>query len=287
MHRGAHVDSVRAYYDANTRSFLRTGQSPTAIRRAVWSPDVVNRAQAFQAVDERLCLQVRRLGVEQPRVVDLGCGVGHSLLWLATQTPIEGIGITVSGEQAKLARKAFEGAQLASPLQCLEASYTALPESMREVDLAFAIESFVHAPSAEEFIAPVAARLRPGGVLMICDDFLTRPIEHGHPLLDDVRHGWLAPTLVTVSGLVQVAAAHGLLLEGDENLTPYLELARPRDRLLSVVVRAGRRLARPRHWLFRSWVGGVALQHALSSGLLNYRLLRFVKRTTPSDMTTR
>ena len=43
------------------------------------------------------------------------------------------------------------------------------------MDLAFAIESFVHSPDGPRFFRSAARALRPGGKLIICDDFLSSP----------------------------------------------------------------------------------------------------------------
>ena len=72
--------------------------------------------------------------------------------------------------------------------------------------------------------------------------------------------------------------ATGLVLDGVSNLSPLQRLSRPRDRL----VRAAQpvlRLLRGRSMWADSMVGGDALQRCHRAGLLEYRLLRFVRRT--------
>jgi SAM-dependent methyltransferase len=207
-------------------------------------------------------------------VIDLGCGLGASLLWLREHVPFEGIGITVSGVQARATQAAFMGVE---GLRCLEASYTDLPAEMIDVDVAFAIESFVHAPSAEAFLAPIARALRPGGELLICDDFLGSEHPHHAETLDKTRWGWLANCLVSPDDVIALAAKYGLDCAANDDLTEFLELGRPRDRLLELAVALGAPF-KPSSWLFRSWVGGVALQKCLKKRALEYRLLRFVKR---------
>lgn len=266
-------DAVARYFDANTASFTKTGQGGASIRRAIWAPGVVSREDAFRVADRAVLAELERRPGPR-RVVDLGCGVGSSLLWLRPRADFDGVGVTVSGEQARLAREAFAGHP---GLRCVQASFTDLPADLVDVDVAFAIEAFVLAPSVEAFVAPIAARLRPGGVLLVCDDFLG-PNAAAHPrLLADFRDGWLANALVNPDELTAVAARHGLTLTKNEDLTPYLELGRPRDRLLSLVVALGR-LFRPRSWLFRSWVGGTALQAALARRAIEHRLVIFERR---------
>ena len=151
---------VEAYYDANTASFLKTGQGGTAIRRAVWRPGVTGRAEAFRFIDRRVLEVIRARTEPERRVVDLGCGVGASLSWLRKQERFDGLGLTLSGEQASAAQRLHAGTE---GLRFIKASYTDLPAEVREVDVAFAIESFVHAPSIESFVAPLASRSKAGG----------------------------------------------------------------------------------------------------------------------------
>src|SRR3954454_6951048 len=92
------TDQVGRYYDRNTPSFVALGQggSVGAIHRAVWGPGTTTREQAFHFVEDRIAAVVRGVGsaVGPPHVVDLGCGVGASLCYLAAMLPITGTGVT-------------------------------------------------------------------------------------------------------------------------------------------------------------------------------------------------
>lgn len=266
-------DDVASYYDANTASFTRTGQGAASIRRAIWEPGVNTREGAFRTIDRRV-LELLRASGPRPRVVDLGSGVGSSLLWLRERAEFEGFGVTVSAAQARVAHDAFGRTQ---GLTSFHASYTNLPTEIARVDVAFAIESFAHAPSAEAFFAPIAARLNPGASLLLCDDFLGPAHGQFPKLIEDFRHGWVASSLVEPMSASAVAAKHGLQLQNNEDLTGFLELGRPRDHLLDLVVAAGRAF-KPKSWLFRSWVGGTALQKALKRRAIEHRLLTFIKK---------
>lgn len=262
---------VAAYYDSNTASFTKTGQGAASIRRAIWSEGVTNREDAFRVIDRRV-LEKLQLTPEPRRVVDLGCGVGSSLLWLDERVPMLGIGVTVSIEQARIAERAFAGR---NGLTAIHASYTELPDSIQDVQLAFAIESFAHAPSPAAFFEPIASRLRSGAHLMVCDDFLG-PVRD-EKLIADFQFGWVAASLVTPTEAARVAGEFGLELVANDDFTSQLELGRPRDRLLDVVVALGKPF-KPKSWLFRSWRGGVALQSALKKRAIEHRLLTFVKK---------
>ena len=93
---------MRRFYDRNTSLFRRFGEGRASIHRAVWGPGVVDRDAAFHYVEERLLGLVA--DVERPRVVDLGCGVGGSLLHLAgRRDDLVGEGLTISGAQVEVA----------------------------------------------------------------------------------------------------------------------------------------------------------------------------------------
>ncbi|MBX6355705.1 MAG: hypothetical protein IRZ05_07590, partial [Micromonosporaceae bacterium] len=75
----------------------------------------------------------------------------------------------------------------------------------------------------------------------------------------------------------------GLRLREDLDLTPYLRLGRPRDRLIDVVVGAAGVLPHLRDRLVNRafWatiIGGSALQRGLSRRWLEYRLLVLERR---------
>ena len=108
--------------------------------------------------------------------------------------------------------------------------FTALPEHLTGFDLAFAIESFVHADPASAFFREVAGALLPGGALVVIDDFRTG--DRGDGRLDDFRTGWHASSLMTVPEAAALAADAGLDLVASRDLSPLQRLGRPRDRVV-------------------------------------------------------
>jgi cyclopropane fatty-acyl-phospholipid synthase-like methyltransferase len=273
-----HTEQVRCYYDNNAAAFERLGQGGASIHRAVWGPGVTTRDAAHHYVDE-LILTALPAEVDRPSIVDLGCGVGASLLYLADRLDLRGEGLTISPRQAERAAALVGAAGLAGRVRCREGDFLAVPDDLiGRADLVFSIEAFVHSPDAERYLHQAARVLRPGGTLVICDDFLTSadPPASARAVrwLDEFRAGWRVGSLVTVDHLAAMAAGHGLALIGDRDLTPALELRRPRDRWISAIVMLGGSL-RPRGEYWRSLVGGNALQLALIHGLLTYRLLEF------------
>jgi len=273
-----HRDEVRVYYEQNTRRFLRRGQGGAegAIHRAVWGEGVQDRAAAFHFVHD---LVAKELPPSRPtRVVDLGCGVGACLRYLARDPGVGGTGVTLSPLQVRLAREAAARDGLSARLDFVEGDFTALPP-LEPAHVVCAIESFLHGPDPAAFLAQAGQVLLPGGRLAICDDFLgDRPPGNAREreTLAAFRRGWHVGTLERVETIDALAAPHGLRRIRDLDLTGDLELGRPRDRLIAALVRLGR-VVGARGKYHDSLVGGDALQTCLRSRLVTYRFVVWEK----------
>ena len=273
---------VRRYYDRHTAAFVAYGQggSVGAIHRTVGGPGTRTRQDAFRYVEDQIAESIRRLpsGVRTshiPHIVDLGCGVGASLCYLAERHSIRGTGITLSPVQARLAGERTREAGLSDRVVCLEGDYCDLPTDLEPADLAYAIESFVHGPSPEGFFAQCARLVRPGGLLFLCDDF-TRPVADpaAARAVERFCRGWHVNALLEQDELRAVAREAGFGHESTIDLSSYLELGRLRDRMIDLLLA-----------LF-GWVplaptrvdyvrGGSALQKCLAKGWIGYDLALF------------
>ena len=269
---------VRRYYDRHTARFIAYGQGggEGAIHRAVWGAGVTTREQAFHYVDDRLSEVLRTLSPSDRsrHIVDLGCGVGASLCYLARQLPIVGTGVTLSPVQARLARARIHAADLTDRLRCVEGDFTDLTLELPHADMVFAIESFVHNANPTAFFKQCARIVRPGGLLVICDD-MRRPTTDvaARRVVARFRRGWHIHTLVGRDELRRLAAAAGFAHRSTDDLTPHLELGRPRDRALAL-------LAALIGWLpidpiLGHVTGGSALHTCLERGWIGYDLALF------------
>ena len=269
---------VRAYYDANTEAFVRHGQGGHlgAIHRAVWGPGAISREQAFRYVENLILGIIDTLTISQPpHIVDLGCGIGASLTYLAGERPLRGTGVTVSPVQVRLGRERIDVLGLSDRVQIIEADYNALPDTVEPADVAYAIESFVHGPSPAAFFTEAARILKPGGRLIVCDDVLSAAgNQQASRTIALFERGWHVNALLAPEEWQSHARHAGLRHDATVDLTPYLELGRPRDRLFTLLAAvAARSPVIPRR--LAPLVGGAALQRGLANGWISHHFAQF------------
>ncbi|MBM64234.1 MAG: hypothetical protein CL484_14895 [Acidobacteria bacterium] len=269
---------VQRYYDRYTDNFVSHGPGSRvgALHRAVWTTDIKSPEQAFRYTENRLLRYLDTLPLDQvPHIVDLGCGVGASLCYLATQISLKGTGLTLSPVQVQHAKQRIDRAGLANRITCIEADYCALPDTLPTADVAYAIESFVHSSSPERFFAGCAKCIRTGGLLMICDDFrCSTPDPRASREVARFQQGWHLNSLLYHDELIELAHQAGFEHLSTDDLTPYLRLGTLRDRFASLFVKTC-------GWLplentqFGHLVGGTALQTCLAKGWIGYYLSLF------------
>ncbi len=281
---------VRRYYDRNTGNFVALGEGGAAgaLHRAVWAPGVNEADAAFHHVENRLLAHLRDLPADERPVhaVDLGCGVGGSLCYLAARVPIRGTGLTLSPVQVRHAERRIRDAGLSDRVRCLEADYCEPPTDMPPADLAYAIESLVHGPDPARFLTACARMVRPGGLLAICDDFL-RPAggRVARRTVARFRRGWHLNTLLHPRELRALAERAGFAHLSTDDLTPHLRLRRPRDRAAALFIALCGWLPLDRT-RFGHLVGGTALQTCLAKGWIGYDLALFRRTADAKTLPT-
>ena len=269
----ARASAVSAYYDRNTQAFLLQGRRDTgAIHRELWAPGVATRTDALTHVNGLVAEHLPRQG----GLLDLGCGVGGTAAWLTQRNYGPIVGITNSAVQARIGGDRIRAAGMEGRVAIRHGSYLQLAEAgvaAGSAAGAYAIESFIHSPDAAGFFRSAAQALRPGGTLVVCDDFLGPPARGRQPraVLRRVATGWLATSLVSVAEAGRIAAVAGLTLRQTDELTQY---HRYHGRLKRLWMHAVTALPIP-HPYWRSLRGGLALQIALQRGWIRHALLVF------------
>ena len=289
-------DRVQSYYNANTRIFLAS-EARKSRRRFLHRQLALPQASATPSdgVHQTLVAALDAAGTFEnptPLILDLGCGVGGTLSWLAATTTARVAGITLSEVQAAIAQTRFagEGSRCRIAVGSFEDPGALAPICRdQQADAAYMIESFVHAGEPDAVFKSVSRHARAGAVLVIIDDFPAPDLEArlGRPgarriqrLVDDFRDGWRINTFKPAPAVLETAASLGWHLEAEHDLTPYVVTSRFRD----LLARSSRGVLRPlkgRINYVDNVVGGGALQRLIRMRLIRYQMLvlRFAPAT--------
>jgi tocopherol O-methyltransferase len=123
------------------------------------------------------------------KILDVGCGIGGSSLYLAEKFNASVTGITLSPVQAKRATERAQAAGLVQGTARAEfqvADALTMPFADRSVDLVWSLESGEHMPDKLAFLQECYRVLKPGGTFLLVT-WCHRPTEE-QPLTADERN---------------------------------------------------------------------------------------------------
>lgn len=120
-------------------------------------------------------------------ILDVGCGIGGSALYLADKFKAQVTGITLSPVQAKRASERAKEADLEDSTRFLVANALDLPFEDGEFDFVWSMESGEHMPDKQKFLAECYRVLKPGGIFLMAT-WCHRPIDRNSLTDDEKKH---------------------------------------------------------------------------------------------------
>jgi tocopherol O-methyltransferase len=100
-------------------------------------------------------------------ILDVGCGIGGSTLYLANKYQANATGITLSPVQAERAKERARGLGLGERVNFQVANALEMPFADNSFDLVWSLESGEHMPDKVKFLQECHRVLKPGGKLIM------------------------------------------------------------------------------------------------------------------------
>ncbi|MEL7037375.1 MAG: methyltransferase domain-containing protein [Cyanobacteria bacterium J06592_8] len=120
-------------------------------------------------------------------ILDMGCGIGGSTLYLAEKFQASATGITLSPVQANRATERAQAAQLDQRVNFQVADALEMPFVDNSFDLVWSLESGEHMPNKIQFLRECYRVLKPGGLFLMAT-WCHRPVgPTAGELTDDER----------------------------------------------------------------------------------------------------
>lgn len=272
-HQRQHHDHLRAvisYYDSTWFDYrwLWLNRDNNAIHFGYH--DEQRRSHSGSLLNTNRVLAELAAVAPGDRVLDAGCGIAGSGVWLAEQRDATVVGITPVRTQVERARRIIAARNLAHAVTVEQADYIATPFADASFDVVWALESVCHAQAKAAFYRESSRLLRAGGRLVIAEYMRAlRPLPSADEmLLGQWLRSWMIPDLDTMQEHVQHARESGFTNIEVRDVTANVRRSLRRLYVLSL---AGLPTSRVLHKLRLR--GAVSNGNVLGS-LYQYRALR-------------
>ncbi len=201
---------IADYYDQTVthyRTFWALDQS-LAIHYGIWQPGIKNFRQSLENTNRILA---EKAGVKQSDyVLDAGCGVGGSAIYLAKEYGCHVRGITLSEKQVRLAQENAEKNNFSGLLSFENKDYCATGYSEGTFDLIWALESAGTAVNKSAFIKESYRILKPGGRIILADYFKTGNLNTDNSkIMKNWLNNWAISDLDTIEDFKNKLAKEG------------------------------------------------------------------------------
>ncbi|NOQ64352.1 MAG: methyltransferase domain-containing protein [Methyloprofundus sp.] len=194
-------EAVRAaavkHYDACYRDYLFawSSRNDLALHYGYWDENTDSHPQSLLNKNQKLYDAANIQPDEY--VLDAGCGIGGSSIWMAKNYKNQLKAITISAKQAYYAGQHAKRHGVAENIDFEVSDFCQTPYADETFDVVWGLESVCHALNKADFIREAFRILKKGGRLVVCDGFLIQRevADEDWPAMIDCLDGWAVPNL--------------------------------------------------------------------------------------------
>jgi cyclopropane fatty-acyl-phospholipid synthase-like methyltransferase len=190
MNLSTYHKNIVDYYNATEHSYADAWDlnNSLAIHYGYWDEKVKSFPESLIRMNEVMMEAAQIKSTD--KVLDAGCGVGGSSIFIVRNKGCEVTGITLSEKQVS---QAFANAQknnLGDKVRFLQMDYcrTSFPD--KSFDVVWGCESICYAENKEQFIREAFRLLKPGGRVVVADGFVSDYKNNNHPVIRAWLDGW-------------------------------------------------------------------------------------------------
>lgn len=271
-------EDITNYYDhteVHYRRFWRMEQS-MGLHYGIWDADTKTLADAILNTNAQLA----KLGKikSNDKVLDAGCGVGGSSIFLAKKYGCEVTGITLSERQVRTATRFAEQNGVAALAKFERMDYTQTRFADASFDVVWAIESMQTATDKSLFFKEMQRVLKPGGRLLIADVFKEGDWKITEtPVMQDMLHGWAMSDLLTIAELCDLSKKYNFTAFENVDVTNGVRKSIHKYRWFALAGMVGTKwynlFHNGTHFGRVHYKTGLAQYRAWKQGLWSYRLI--------------
>jgi cyclopropane fatty-acyl-phospholipid synthase-like methyltransferase len=172
-------NDISRYYDLSEVHYRKTWDldESRSLHYGYWDDSVKNFHEALLNINKVLAeiAEIR----EGENILDAGCGVGGSSLWLAKEKNCTVKGISLNKRQIDKANALANAIGVHEKVSFEQKDYTDTFYAANSFDVVWAIESVCYADDKSDFLKEANRVLKPGGRLIIADFFKRKDLNPG------------------------------------------------------------------------------------------------------------
>ena len=197
MQQAEYHEKIIQYYKDTENAYKDSWdlKNSLAIHYGYWDEAVKTFPQSLLRMNE---VMMETAGIHSTdKVLDAGCGVGGSSIFMATALGCTVTGITLSERQVEQAKANAKQKGVEGLVDFKVMNYCATDFPDASFDVVWGCESICYADSKEQFIKEAFRLLKPGGRLVVADGFVTDLSNNDNPIIRQWLDGWQVNYLET------------------------------------------------------------------------------------------
>ncbi len=197
MHPTDYHEKIIQYYKDTENAYKDSWDldNSLAIHFGYWDEKVRSFPQSLLRMNE---VMMEVAGIRSAdKVLDAGCGVGGSSIFIASVLGCKVTGITLSERQVAQATANAKQKGVEQLVDFKAVNYCATDFRDASFDVVWGCESICYADSKEQFIKEAFRLLKPGGRLVVADGFVTAFENNDNPIIRKWLDGWQVNYLET------------------------------------------------------------------------------------------
>ena len=270
-------NKIAEYYDVTLpyyKRFWHRDSESNALHYGFWEKDTKTVKDALLN-ENRLLAEIAGI-TNGTKVLDAGCGIGGSAIWLAKHKGADVVGITLSEKQIEMARKVAEenGVSSKTEFQLKDFVNTGFPDNL--FDVVWAIESVCHITDKKKILQEAYRLLKNKGRLVVADGFLLRypQSEAEKRTYKDFLDGLILPNLANANQFIKDMESVGFknikFLDKTREVEPSSKILYRRVKLFYPLAQFLNFLKIIPDLLIRNSKAGIAQYKLVKSGLAGY-----------------